>query len=161
MIESRKKITEIIIIVAGILFLGFKMAQFYLARNSPVDKEITEAPVVFNLEEAKKTLVDTFNARKKTPGAEKRLRDILQKPEELTALERRTLYGEPQQTIAGGAEEKLSLEGIVFVGDKGNIAIISGKVVTEGDGINGHKVLRIEPDRVILLKNGSEIELKR
>lgn len=161
MITSKKKTVEIAIIIAGILFLGFKAVQFYSAKNRTAADVDIEVPINFDLEEARKNLSAAADSKKKSVDEEKHLRDILKRPEELTTLERKAVYGEVQETVEPGTEEKLSLEGIMFVGEKGNIAIVSGKVVSEGDIIKGYKILKIEPDRVVILRNGSQIELKR
>ncbi len=61
------------------------------------------------------------------------------------------------------SDKGLAIEGIIF--DKAGIsyAIMNGQVVKIGDFVKDAQVLRIEYDRVILIKDGqtSEVELKK
>ncbi|MDD5173337.1 MAG: type II secretion system protein N [Candidatus Omnitrophica bacterium] len=161
MIESRKKAIEIGIIIVGVLVLVFHAFKVTVARKNSESRITIEVPANFNLAEAKNTLADMGGARQKKEHLEEHLRDIFQKPLKLTELEQRNLSGAIEDQASVPEEEKLTLEGIMFGASEGNIAIISGKVVREGDMIGRAEVKKIEPDRVILLKNGSLQELKR
>lgn len=160
MTESKKKKIEIAIIVVGMLFLATRFVQNYIATRRFQSEIRIEIPANFNLAEAKRSLENIGGIKDRTDAAEKRIRDLLKKPDELTALEHK-----PADTTAPGEvsieEPMLSLEGVMTGGSGGNLAIISGKVVGEGDAIGSAKVFKIDPGRVILIKNGSQIELKR
>ncbi len=62
-----------------------------------------------------------------------------------------------------GGATGLALEGIILDENGIYYAIINGDVVKIGDKINNYDVLRIENNKVILIKNGEplEIELNR
>jgi len=159
--DAKKKAIEIAIIVIGSVFLLMRL----LHPSAPANKR--RAPLVrtrmaeqFNLPEAKKTLETVGGAEKNEGIAESHIRDILQEPAEVTKLEENTARGVSGQVNAPDTRG-LELEGIMFGGEKGNLAIISGRVVAEGEMLDDAKVEKIEQDRVILLKNGSRVELKR
>lgn len=89
-------------------------------------------------------------------------RDPLIRPPEIATAEAQ-ISGARSNLTPGSAEEsggKPSLQGIIW-GGKEKFAIISGKVVSEGEIADGAKVLSISEDGVILEKNNSRIELKR
>jgi len=50
---------------------------------------------------------------------------------------------------------KLDIQGIIW-GDGPNRAIVNNKVVTEGDNIEGAKVIKIDKDGIIILYSGKE-----
>ncbi len=163
MTGPNKKTIEITVVALGLLFLAAKFFQLNISPGKGETQVSIEMPANFNFEEAKKALSDFGGLKEKVDSTGKHVRDILQKPAELTALEQKALYN-PMGAYQGAPEpeeEKFSLEGIMFGGEKGNLAIISGKVVSEGDVIGKSKVIKIESDRIILSKNGSEFELKR
>ena len=56
----------------------------------------------------------------------------------------------------GGAGE-WAIEGIVYDPKGGSYAVIHGEIYREGDEIEGSKVVRIFPDRVILLQESQEV----
>lgn len=161
MIESRKKAIEIGIIIVGVLVLVVHVFKITIARKNNESQITIEVPANFNLAEAKRALVDLGAGSEKKDYPGKNLRDIFQKPVELINMEQKNLSGGIEDTAAAPGEENLVLEGIMFGASKGNIAIISSKVVKEGDMLGSAKVEKIERDRVILLKNGSLRELKR
>lgn len=162
MIESRKKTIEIGIIIAGILVLAIHVFKITIAKKKGESQITIEVPANFNLTEAKKALADIGSGtREKKDYLEKRLRDIFQKPVELINMEQKSSSDGIEGTSTAPEEEKLVLEGIMFGASEGNVAIVSGKVVREGDSLGGAKVKKIEQDRIILLKNGSLQELKR
>jgi type II secretory pathway component PulC len=161
MIESRKKAIEIGIIVVGILVLVVNVFKITIARKNNESQITIEVPANFNLAQAKRALSDIGAAGEKKNSVGKNLRDIFQKPVELVNLEQKNLSGGIEEMAASPEEEKLVLEGIMYGASKGNIAIISSKVVKEGDMLGGAKIEKIERNRVILLKNGSLQELKR
>ncbi len=157
----KKKLIEVGIIVAGGLFLLFKLSQGYIAKHTVGNEIQIEIPENFNLDEAKKALSNIGGIKDKAVAVEQHFRDILKKPDEVTKLEENTKYGvsTPEETSA--EEAPLSLEGIMTGGASGNLAIISGKVVAEGDMVGNVKIVKIDPGRVVILKNGSQTELKR
>jgi hypothetical protein len=57
----------------------------------------------------------------------------------------------------------LNLEGIMFDPKGDSIAIVNGEIVRVGDEVNGAVVVRIEPDRVSILKENktSDLALRR
>lgn len=161
MTESKKKKIEITIIVVGMLFLTIRFVQNYIATRRFQGEIRIEIPANFNLEEAKRSLTNIGGIKDRTEAAEKHIRDILRKPDELTALEHKPITESAAPGEISIEEPMLSLEGVMTGGSGGNLAIISGKVVAEGDTIGSAKVFKIDPGRVILIKNGSQIELKR
>ncbi|GEM_PF-435424 len=54
----------------------------------------------------------------------------------------------------------LNLEGVVVGQGQENLAMINGRIVKENDAIGQFVVLRIEADKVTLLKDGQEFELR-
>ena len=56
--------------------------------------------------------------------------------------------------------ENLILEGVIL-GPNGNLAIISGNVVKEGEVVNEATVSWIDENGVVLTRNGVQIKLKR
>jgi len=58
---------------------------------------------------------------------------------------------------------KFSLEGIIFDKNGISLAVINGVVVKVGDLIDGYTVLKVENNKVILIKDGEmrELELKK
>jgi hypothetical protein len=59
--------------------------------------------------------------------------------------------------------KQLGLEGIIYDTHGISYAILNGTVVRIGDFIDGYQVLKIEPNKVIVIKDSvtSEIELKK
>ncbi|MEX1033876.1 MAG: hypothetical protein WDZ30_10995 [Cellvibrionaceae bacterium] len=60
---------------------------------------------------------------------------------------------------AGSAEARLELNSILIAKGR-RIAVINGQQVAEGERSGNIYVLRILPNRVIISRNGNEIELK-
>jgi len=56
----------------------------------------------------------------------------------------------------------LAIDGIIYDKNGRSYAIVGGEVVGIGDLVNGYQVLKIEENRVILIKDGeaTEVELK-
>ncbi len=163
--DAPKKIMNLVIIVGGLAFIFMRLFYHPAPIKAKTKGEImarNRAPIAhdLNLEDAKKALTDVGGMKEKALSIDTNLRDILQKPPEVMNLERQALSAKPEDAAAP-EEEKLVLEGIMIGGESGNLAIISGKVVSEGDMVENAKVLKIEPDRIVLLKNGSKQELKR
>lgn len=150
------------VIILGALFLLTKLLQNVMSGGGGGAGGAAHPVLNFNLEASKKALTE-IGIPQESEFNGKKPRNILEKPSELSEDMRRTLYGELVQGAAPEAEvEKPLLEGIVYSGEGGNnIAIISGNVVSEGDSIGKSKVFKIEQDKVILLRNGEKIELKR
>lgn len=48
------------------------------------------------------------------------------------------------------------IEGIIFDPSGGSVALMAGEIVREGDEIQGAKLVRILPDRVVFLQEGEE-----
>lgn len=57
-------------------------------------------------------------------------------------------------------EPSFQLNAILSGQQRSNVAIINGKTVTEGDSVEGAKVIRILPDRVSLRHGGQSLELR-
>ncbi|MBI4313353.1 MAG: hypothetical protein HY594_00910 [Candidatus Omnitrophica bacterium] len=60
-------------------------------------------------------------------------------------------------SVFGGV---LKLEGILYDAGGGSVAIVNGELFKTGDIREDIEVTRIEPARVMVLKNGTEVELK-
>ena len=54
-------------------------------------------------------------------------------------------------------KEALPLEGIVFDPEKGSYAVIGGDIYREGESIDGAKLIKVFPDRVVLLQASDQI----
>lgn len=57
------------------------------------------------------------------------------------------------------ARGDLSIEGIIYDKDGRSFAIVNGSVVGIGDTVGDYQVLKIEKDRVILIKEGQTFEV--
>jgi hypothetical protein len=159
--ETKKKRLEITIISVCLLIL---LARFLFpagsAKKQQAPADLREAGTS-NLGEAKKVFSDMKDAIKnKKESVEAHFRDIFQKPANVLEYQNNALAGSSKKDYGEPGEKKLVLEGVVWGGSR-NTAIISGSVVFEGDTIQNAKVLKIGPEGVILLQNGSKIELKR
>ncbi len=60
-------------------------------------------------------------------------------------------------------EADIALEGIIFDKNSLSYAILGGAIVRIGDYAGGYQVLKIEPEKVFLIKDGQikELELKK
>lgn len=59
------------------------------------------------------------------------------------------------------AKGDIAIEGIIYDEQGGvSYAIVNGSVVKAGDFVNDAQVLRIEKDKVVLIKEGKELELE-
>lgn len=68
------------------------------------------------------------------------------------------LVGPHASRIAGGiAREAFRLEGVVFDPKKGSYAIIDGAIYGEGEAIDGAKLVKILPDRIVVLQESNEV----
>lgn len=63
-----------------------------------------------------------------------------------------------QKKRVQGMVNRLSLGSVMIVGDRG-MAVINGKLCEAGDSIEGFQVEVIEPERVILAREGERVEL--
>ena len=54
-------------------------------------------------------------------------------------------------------DQRLPIEGIIFDPQTGSYVLIGGQVFQEGDAIEGAKLVRILPDRIILLQESKEV----
>jgi type II secretory pathway component PulC len=59
----------------------------------------------------------------------------------------------PASTKAETSNKNVTLTGILYAGDNSS-AVIDGKIVHEGDTINGAKVIKIHKDKVELARDG-------
>lgn len=68
---------------------------------------------------------------------------------------------EPQ--ISKKTADEIYVEGIIYDAGGSSYAVINGEIVKGGDMAGRYQVLRIEPQKVIFLKEGKEfeVELKR
>ena len=58
---------------------------------------------------------------------------------------------------AGVSKETFPLEGIVYDPQKGSYVLIGGSIYREGESIEGAKLIKVFPDRVILLQESDQI----
>ena len=58
--------------------------------------------------------------------------------------------------IAGVGKETFLLEGLVYDPKKGSYAVIGGEIYREGESIEGARLIKVFPDRVILLQESNE-----
>lgn len=148
--QSKKNQIELGIIIIFLGFGAFKMWQSKanLTKSASLPK-IAEA-AAFNLDEAKIKFESLKTAaQEKTDNLGGRARNIFLKAAGVST----------EAQIPETARQGLILEGTIWGGEK-NMAIISGRVVCEGDVIDNAKVLKIISNKVVLSQNGSEIELK-
>jgi len=54
----------------------------------------------------------------------------------------------------------LNVEGIIYDKNGVSYAIINGAVMTIGDSVDGSRLLKIEEDKVILIKDGDQFQLE-
>ena len=59
--------------------------------------------------------------------------------------------------VAQSGKGDFAIEGIVFDPNQGSYAIIQEEIYREGESFNGSKIVRVLPDRVILLQEGKEL----
>lgn len=157
MSQSKKALIEkrivTALIVIFVLSIGYSKMRI-VAKSAGLLKE--EGPV-FNLEDA----LQKLKALKKGGAGvkEEQISNPLRKPAEVVLLENQEGLGEEAGGLESGKGD-LALQGIIWNG-KESLAIINGKVVGVGDMIRSAKVLAINEDGVVLLKDGSRVELKR
>jgi len=149
--------------IVGLLLAIFIISVIYSKNriNKGSGTFVTEEGAAFNLDEAKGKLFSVSH-RAKAAYKPESMRDPLKKPAEVSALEKELGFAGYKEIGAGKEQKKeaLVLEGIIW-GGRENLAIISGNVVAEGEMANDAKVLSINKNGVILLKDGSKIELTR
>lgn len=77
----------------------------------------------------------------------------------LVSADGRILEPPAKQKTAGG----VYLEGIIYDPAGSSYAVINGEIVKAGEKAGDYQVLRIEPQKIILLKEGQEeaLELKK
>ena len=159
MMPDRKKMFEILIIVIGGAYLLYRIFAPKMETKqtipSPVGAAgyVSENPEIARLKEAANKAAQSD--RKLKDDIEK-TRNVFQKPDEFFTSEAKT----KSVAAAKTQESELSLEGTIW-GHGKNVAILSGTVVVEGDTIRDGKVVKIEQNRVVILKNGVELEIKR
>jgi hypothetical protein len=147
-----KKMIEILIIVVGGAYLLYRIFALMDTKQA-LPGPAPAGPEMAGLSE---NANKTAQSDRKLKDAAGRARDIFQKPDGLFTSDAKAGIVEAPKT----QDDALSLEGTMWGAGK-NVAILSGMVVAEGDIIQGGKVIRIEPDRVIIVKDGIELEIKR
>jgi len=156
---DRKRVFEILIIAIGGAYLLYRIfaPKMDMEQTAPgsgdATGDVSAGPAVAGLKGAAK---NPAQADRELKNEVVNARDIFQKPNEFFAVDAKAGSGAASKT----QDISLSLEGIIW-GQGKNVAILSGIVVTEGDIIQGAKVIRIEPGRVVIFKNGAESEIKR
>ena len=58
---------------------------------------------------------------------------------------------------AGQGKEASALEGIVYDPKKGSYAVIGGAIYREGESTDGAKLVKVLPDRIVLLQDSDEV----
>lgn len=157
---DRKKAAEILIIIIGGAYLLYRIFAPKMDVKETSSGFLHSAagcmPANAKTVGLKEVANKAAEADHKLKNGLEPARDIFQKPNEFFTFDAKAGSG-----AAPKAQDiKLSLEGTIWGPDK-KVAILSGIVVAEGDIIQGGKVIRIEPDRVIIFKNGVELEIKR
>lgn len=61
--------------------------------------------------------------------------------------------------VASGDAPKLPTVEGVLIGEGRRVAFIDGRARSEGEEVNGHRIVRIEAARVVLLSEGREVAL--
>jgi hypothetical protein len=64
----------------------------------------------------------------------------------------------PQSAVAGETGRVPTVQGIL-IGEGRRVALIDGRARSEGEDVAGHRIVRIEPGRVVLWFEGREIDL--
>jgi len=147
---SRKVLIERVAV--GVLAVVLILAFVRVNRRASAKGSKPEATPAFDIKAARNR-IGAMRSGAKTALKKEIGRNPLIRPPDVAGVDR---YPQQATTKAGG---KLALEGIILDG-KENLAIISGAVVGQGETVDGARVLKIDKDSVILLKDGSEIELK-
>lgn len=152
---DRKRVFEILIIVIGGAYLLYRIFAPKMTAPGSGDTagDVSTGAVASGLKEIVK---NPAPADRELENEAISARNIFQKPNEFFAFDAKAGSGAVSKT----QNSALSLEGIIWGRGK-NVAILSGVVVAEGDVIQGVKIIRIEPDRVVIFKNGTESEIKR
>ena len=152
MMSVNKKSVEILIIVLGTAFIVYR---FFMLRADTHPMADTTKWISVEMSRLNEITKVATQADRGVRTRIENVRNIFRKPGESAGA------GTGTGVEPSGAKDKvLSLEGIIW-GQNKNIAIISGVVVVEGDTVEGAKIVKIEPDKVIIFKNGVESELKR
>lgn len=60
-------------------------------------------------------------------------------------------------SYAQGFGEGVPVEGIIYDPEKGSYALIGGEIYREGESVGGTQLVKIFPDRVVLLQNSEEL----
>ena len=61
------------------------------------------------------------------------------------------------QGARGLGKAAFPVEGIIFDPQEGSYAVIGGEIYREGESVNGAKLIKILPDRVILLQESEQL----
>lgn len=61
------------------------------------------------------------------------------------------------RTGSGSESNGFLIEGIVFDPRGGSYALINGQIYREGESLDGSQLVKIMPDRLILLQNSEEV----
>ena len=59
--------------------------------------------------------------------------------------------------MTGRGKGILPLEGVVFDPQKGSYAVIGGSIYREGESIDGAKLVKVLPDRIVMLQETDEV----
>jgi len=159
MMPDRKKIVQILIIVIGGAYLLYRIFAPKIGADNtvqPLDGPpgyISEVPNISGLKAAADKEDEADRKLTSDPGT---ARNIFQKPDEFFKPEVKS----GTDDVSKKEDNALSLEGVMW-GPGRSVAILSGAVVCEGDMIQGGKVIKIEQDKVVILKNGVESDIKR
>ena len=57
----------------------------------------------------------------------------------------------------GIGKEAFPLEGVVYDPNKGSYAVIGGEMYREGESVDGAELIKVFPDRAVLLQESNEI----
>ncbi len=154
MSAGKKDTMQIAIIIVGGLFLLYRFAMPYLSSGGKasisgnIDAEL--GVDTGQLKEAI-SVSECPDPEESAPDKGSVVKDILQRPRELIALETKESSGPVTVSDPVSSEEEvLVLEGVMVSREK-NIAIISHKVVVEGDMIGDVKIVKIRQSGVTIL----------
>lgn len=158
MIRDRKQAMEIVFAVIGGVYLLYRIFGNYAHTSNGISGTQDQPASV----EPGTELSSLKTAVGKLTEPEKRAeqeymggRDPFESPDAFKAAD-----DQADGTGSDTGPDSVVLEGTVC-GKGKSVAIISGAVAEEGDIVHGLKVSRIEIDRVIVIKNGLETEIKR
>lgn len=80
-------------------------------------------------------------------------------PIEMPSIKKAPITAEVQPILGNNKPDELLLTGIVYE-DAEPMAVINNSIYTEGEFVNGAKIVKISEEKVVLRKGIEEIELK-